>query len=551
MKINLIKSCCFFITLSIYFAVQAEVTIIHNVNGKSINQYQLSNINAMAFEYGRIISLDSKEQLLKDYPDATIIDGQGQYMLPGLHDAQADMMQAALMSERLDLTTSKSIDEIISKIKIYNEQHPKLQWIEGYGWDEKNWDKIHGKTPVPNSHDFDELKINKPIWLKHRNGYAGWANAKAMEITFANNYKSNPTAGTIIFDEEGNHTGIYMGRALTIIQPHIPALRPEKKLMAMHNQLKKLTAFGITSIDDTGIDFRTFVVYKGLARNKKLPLRVNAILSSVEKNIEDVLENGPYHEENQFLHMHAIKYYVDGEFETHGAALFKPYADKQESTGTIRQPLHLLKEKIYPITIDGWQVSIHAAGDKASHIALQALNNDLTRSNPLRHRIEDISLISNDDMNIIINHKLPITIQANPSIINLAMIKKRIGTKRSASLNQWKKMIKNGVRFLSGSGYPRYTANPFVNMYALLTQIEDSNSNHEQIMQQILATYTINPAFANRQESALGSLEIGKWADFILVDQDIFTIKTKDISNTKVLQTWIAGKKVYDINNES
>ncbi|HHL31884.1 MAG TPA: hypothetical protein ENJ41_04800, partial [Oceanospirillales bacterium] len=271
-----IKTYCLLIILNTLFTVQAKVTIIHNVKGTSINQYQLVTIDAMAFEYGRIISLDSKEQLLKAYPDATIIDGKGNYMLPGLHDAHADMMQATLMSQQLDLSTSTSIAEITSKIKLYSEQHPKLQWLEGYGWDEKNWDKIQGKTPIPTSHDLDKIKINKPMWLKHRNGQTGWANSKAMEITFANNYKSSPTAGTIVFDQEGHHTGIYMGRALTIIQPHIPALRPEKKLMAMRKQLKSLTALGLTSIDDSGIDFRTFVVYKGLARNNKLPIRVNA-----------------------------------------------------------------------------------------------------------------------------------------------------------------------------------------------------------------------------------------------------------------------------------
>ena len=263
------------------FSINAEVTIIYNVKGQTINQYELTKFNAIAFEFGRILGIGIKDVLSKSYPNAMLLDGEGQSMLPGLHDSHTNMMQTVFMSNQVNLRGTKSVAEALSRIQNFIDAHPNNQWIEGYGWDHKQWEK----AKLPSHKDLDRLMTQKPIWLRSDNRKTGWANFHAIKLTKAYKRKSSPPGGQIVFGKKRKHTGIYIDSAINVIQPHIKVLSPEKKYDALAKNLKKMAAFGITSLNDTGIDFRTSTMYKALANSQQLPIRVNVSLSSAEKKI--------------------------------------------------------------------------------------------------------------------------------------------------------------------------------------------------------------------------------------------------------------------------
>jgi predicted amidohydrolase YtcJ len=529
--------------LSLSTFLSAKVTLMHNIKGHTINQYELTQFSAIAFEYGRVLNIGNKDDLIKSYPQAKLIDGKGRFMLPGLHDSYTDIKQAVYRSVGVDLTQAKSLEDVIAKLREYIAEHPKNMWIQGYGWDHNKWDN----PKLPNYKQLEQLETNKPLWLTSNNGKYGWANLNTMNLTRTKDNKSNLPAGTIIYDDDDKHTGIYIIDKINLIQSHIYDMAPAIKYKKLKEILTNLTQYGITQIDDTTGDYRITVIYRALARAKQLPLRVNIIMDSSEKKIDTIYSQGPYHEENQFLHIHAVKYYIDGIFETHGAALNQTYSDFSGNKGFIRQPFIVLNEDIKQPINDSWQLVMHAAGDRALDQTLDFMSTKTAQSKELRHRIERATIIDVSNTGKLKEHNITLSVLPNPSVSRLNRLKNRIGSKRMKSAHNWPSQIKQKINIIAGSNYPQYSANPFYGLAALVTHSKRStpSKNISITVEQALAIYTINAAYANRQETALGSLEPEKWADFILVDQDIFTINPNDIWKTKVLQTWLAGKKVY------
>jgi len=529
-------------------ASHSKVTVIYNANGYTLNQYELTQFESLAFEDGRVLQIGSNSKIKELYADVKLVDAQGLTVLPGLHDSNTNIMQAIQQTKKVDLRGITSLKEVQEKIQDYIDKNPNNKWIEGFGWDNTLWEN----KKLPSKKDLDALNTNQHIWLTNTTGRIGWANSSAIKITRAFKYKRNPKMGKIEFDENQEHRGIYHDNALNLIQPHVTRMPIIDRYYTLVDILKDLSSLGITTLDDSGIDQKTANLYKSLAAKSKLSLRINAIISSADKDLDEFLEKGSFHYENQLLHIHAIKYFIDNSIESYGAAVIQPYKDnKKTSKGTIRQPLDFLDQEITKRAASGWQANLLANGDMASHIAFTVLSNKKSTTAELRHRIEEATLISSKDFNQGKLNGQIISIQPNFALAKIPLLNKRINKKSLKNTFAWQSLIKNGARLIAGSHYPQSTANPFYGIHALVTQ-QNRESKHtwkakeKLTVEQALAAYTINPAFANHQENSLGSLERGKWADFIIIDQDIFKIKAQDIWKTKVLQTWLAGKKIYE-----
>lgn len=552
MKNNRLKICCFLLLMSHSALTWSLPKVILNINGYSINNGELVNFTAMAFEDGKVIKIGTTQELRSLFSDAELIDGEGQFLLPGFHDSMVNMMQSALIDTQVDLRDAQSLEQIQKKIKEFASQNPDEPWIQGHGWDHNNWD-----NPVlPTHKDLDAINLNKPIWLKSKNNKMGWTNTKAMEMTKAAKYKTNPSGGQIIFNEDQSHSGVYIDYALNIIAPHIPDIKPNIKYNNIKNNLNELASLGITSIYDSGIDYRTMAIYISLSKNDELPVRVNASIASSEKKLPIIMRKEAFHQESQFLHIHGIKYYVDGELDTHSAALLQPYNDMPENKGRIKQSQAYLQDNIFQYSANGWQSTIHAMGDMANNIGLGIAINDLAKNNDLRHRIEKNVLVSDKDWSRLESNKIIYAIQPFAAIKNFHLDQKKLGRKRLKRSHQWQRLIKTGATIIIGSGFPQYSANPFLGLHAAVTR--RSHENDDKLFrrktqnlstEQALAAYTINAAFANRQEMTMGSLSPEKWADFIIVDKDIINSDANELWQTKVLQTWVAGNKVYDRKN--
>lgn len=529
------------------FVTFAKTTIIHNIHGNTINDGKRVVFDAIAFDHGKILNIGTFDDLQKDYPTENLIDGKGQSLLPGLHDAHGHIFGLAKLKNEIDLMGVTSVEESLKIIQKFIDEHPNNSWILGRGWNQALW---KGKK-FPTYKDLDSLKTNKPIWLRRVDGHAGWANSKAMEIAKTSGYLKKLPGGEIIVNEQGVQTGIFVDNAMDLVSKHIGVEKNIDNRQLIHEALMYLSTLGITAVDDAGIDWLEYDIYKTLTQENKLPIRINAMLASWSKVLDKMLSYGPY--QDDFLQIHAIKYISDGALGSRGAAMLKPYDDRPDTTGLFVQSKDFIAKLVFANANAGWQAAIHSIGDKANRIAIEIFSDPRAKTLENRNRIEHAQIIDFGDLKRLKPNHIIASMQPTHATSDKNMAQDRIGRQRLRGAYAWQTLLKKGVVIASGSDFPVELPNPFYGLHAAVTRQDRNNQPkggwipiEDMTVKQALESFTISAAYANRQEEVLGSLEPGKWADFILVDQDIFNIPKKDLWKTQVLQTWVAGKKIFD-----
>ncbi|SFB82739.1 amidohydrolase [Pseudoalteromonas denitrificans] len=538
----------FCLTLIIPPVVSAKFTLIHNVTGYTLERTgNLKQFSTLVFKDGKIVKTGDKS-LLKNYPKAHKINGNNKYLLPGLIDAHGHVIGLGQNLSRLDLRNTKSKQEIGEKLKVFAKD--KTGWIIGRGWDQENW-------PVqqfPTASDLDIYIKDMPVVLTRVDGHAIWANTKAMSLASISSSTLAPNGGEIMRLDNNNPSGVFIDKAENLINEHIPKSTKNEINHALNLAGEHLLSLGITSVHDAGIDLTTWQVYKQRSKNKSLPFRIYAMLSASDPSLEKMLNAGTYQEQNDFLSIRSIKVYADGALGSRGAALLEDYADRPQHKGLMLESQNQL-EKLYTQSFKhGFTANTHAIGDRANKTVLDAYESVFKKTGGrlLRNRIEHAQIVHIDDIPRFKKLNIIPSMQPVHATSDMHMAPIRLDDKRLVGAYAWQTFIKQGSHLAAGSDFPVELANVFHGFYSAVSRMDQNQQPekgwfYEQALsrKQAFKAFTLDGAYAAHQEFKIGSLERGKWADFILVDQDIFKAPVSQIYKTQVLETWIAGEKKY------
>ncbi len=524
-------------------------TALHNVTGYTLTAAGVRKFQVLVFDdQGRVLAAGERE-LLRQHSDAERIDGDGQYVLPGLTDAHAHVYGQGFLSMSLNLAGSPSLEDAVSKIAAFAESGPQRGWILGRGWNQVLW-------PVrefPRASDIDAVVNKRPVWLRRIDGHAGWANSRALKLAGIDKNTPDPLGGRIIRDRNGEATGVLVDMAMGLVAAHVPSPGKADIRDAYLKAVESLLALGMTGVHDAGISITEAEVYMSMADNGELNMRIYAMLSDTGANL-DAMRQPLRAYGNDRLDIASVKLYADGALGSRGAAMIDPYSDDVENRGLPFYTQDELDGFVQKANGMGFQVGIHAIGDLGNRMALDAFDKAQSgKASPLRNRIEHAQIIALDDIARFSELGIIASIQPTHATSDMNMAEERVGPERIKGGYAWRHLLDSGAVIASGSDFPTELPNPFLGLYAAVTRQDtdgdpDGGWYADQALTraEALHSFTLGAAFAAHQEDRLGSLEAGKWADFIVVDRDYFEIPVAEIDDIRVLQTWVGGKLVFN-----
>lgn len=546
---TIFKSFIYMIFLCTAQAAVATDTLLHSVTGYTSTDDGIVSFSAMVFdEDGKIVATGG-EELITEYDGAEKIDGTGLYVLPGLHDGHGHVSSQGFLNVELNVTGSESLEEAIERIAAYDKANPGSGWIKGRGWNQVLW-------PVqafPTAAAIDAVVADRPVWLRRIDGHAGWANSKALELAGIDNDTPDPVGGKIIRDDNGNATGTLIDTAMSFVSSQVPGASKDEYRRAFLAAFKELTSLGLTSIHDAGISIEEAEVYMSMADNGEMSMRIYAMLWEAGANL-DAIGKPIIAYGNDRLDIRSVKLMSDGALGSRGAAMIDPYEDDTENRGLRMYTQAEVNAKVKKANDMGFQVGIHAIGDFGNRQSLDAFEaSQGGMASPLRNRVEHAQIITLEDIPRFAELGVIPSMQATHATSDMNMAEDRIGVTRLEGAYAWRKLLDSGAVIANGSDFPVELANPMHGLYASVTRqsrgglpeggwrIEDGLTRAET-----LHSFTLGAAYAALQEDRLGSLEPGKWADFIVVDRDFFEIPAAEIDDIQVIQTWVGGELVYE-----
>jgi len=530
------------------------------VNGKI---YTVDNTrpftSALAVRGGRVLFVGSDiEARALAKASTSVIDLHGATVLPGFVDAHAHLLGLGNMLRRVNVAGSTSYDEVIERVKAWSKDVKPGEWIVGRGWDQNRWQS----KDFPTNEALSRAFPNNPVAITRVDGHALLANARAMEVARVSAETADPEGGRIIRLASGSPAGVFIDNAQSLIGRAIPASTPSDIRKAILAAIAECNRWGLTGVHDPGEDAETIGIYEQLAKEGKYNLRNYVMLSDPGEPGSPATLRNPYLVRGPqsalydgHLWVRAIKLYADGALGSRGAALLAPYADEPTNSGLlVSRPEHIEAWAEAGLR-RGFQVNVHAIGDRGNRIALDAFEAALKTIPTANHRfrIEHAQVLSPEDIPRFAKLGVIPSMQATHQTSDMRWAETRVGPQRIRGAYAWRSLLNTGVVIPNGTDFPVEEVNPLLTFHAAVTRQDPTNSpaggwypEQKMTREEALQSMTIWPAYAGFQESVLGSLTPGKYADFVILDRDIMHVPDTEILGARVVSTWIAGKRVYE-----
>ena len=511
--------------------------IAYNGNIYTVNN-DFNVASAFAVKDGKFIDVGNDE-IFSKYNSKQKIDLNGSTVLPGLIDAHCHFYGLGLNQSVIDLTGTSSFNEILEKIAFENNKDV----IRGRGWDQNDWEI----KEFPDKLKLDLAYPNTPVILERIDGHAYLVNQKALDIAGIDiNTKS--TNGSLL-SKKGKLTGVLIDGPMSIIDDAFGEISLDNKIKALISAQKICFQNGLTTVDDAGLSKEVILLIDSLQKKDLLKMRVYAMISNSEDDVDYFLENGPI--KTNSLNVRSVKVYGDGALGSRGATLKEPYSDDKHNYGKLVTSYKDIKDLADKLAKANFQMNTHAIGDSTINILIDTYSKVLENKTDPRWRIEHSQIIDLNDIDGYNNKILP-SVQPTHATSDMYWANDRVGSKRIKGAYAYKALLEKSKVIGLGTDFPVEKVNPFHTFYASISR-KDLNDYPEKgfefenalSREETLKGMTIWAAYLNFEEKEKGSIEKGKFADFIIIDRDIMKVETNKTPNTKVLKTYLSGELVY------
>jgi predicted amidohydrolase YtcJ len=474
-------------------------------------------------------------------------DGKGRTLVPGLIDGHGHVTSLGFSLLNLDLSQTKSLDEAKVKIAAFAAENPGRPWIIGSGWNQEVW----GLGRFPTAADLAGIGGGRPILLSRVDGHAVWVNDAALTAGGVTATTKSPAGGRIEM-AGGKPTGILVDNAMALVEKAVPARQPKDYDAALAKAQDALLARGVTAIADMGIDIRDWQAFRRAGDRGALRVRIMAYAAGTE---QAALIAGPaptpwlYDDK---LRLGGVKLLVDGALGSRGAWLKAPYADAPTQTGIPILTPAQLRNQMSRAAMDGFQLAVHAIGDRGNAEVLDAIDElAATYKGDRRWRIEHAQIVDPADLPRFALNGTIASMQPQHESSDWKMAIARLGPARLGGAYAWKSMLDNKVPLAFGSDVPVEPADPFIGLKSALTRTDGNDEpfggwlpEQRVTLADALRAYTWGAAYAGFAEQRFGNLAPGQRADFLILDKDIELARPADLPQTQVREVWIGGQRV-------
>ncbi|AQA18731.1 amidohydrolase [Halioglobus japonicus] len=535
--------------LAVTSTTAAATTLIHNIEGYSLENGELIRFSALEFDGSKITARYPTDEAAAQSSATTKLDGNGATMLPGLIDAHGHIAGYGQALASVNLFGTSSEAEAAQRVARFAAQS-KEPWIQGGGWNQVLWDV----REFPTRATLDAIDTDRPIALRRIDGHALWVNSTALEMAGIHAETVDPDGGQIIRGPDGKPTGVLIDNAMDAVYRAIPSQTQNDIAESQRQALLSAASFGLTSVHDAGVSAAEVSALQRLHSNNTLPLRVYAMLDVLDPGNDATLASGPQIDPNHRLDIRSVKISADGALGSRGAALAEDYSDKPGHKGLLLLSDEDLVLHMSRAMAAGYQVNTHAIGDLANTRVLDLYETLIAKEDSagLRHRIEHAQILQVEDIPRFAQLGVIASIQPTHATSDMNMAGDRLGEDRLVGAYAWKSLLDDGAQVAGGSDFPVEHPNPFYGLYSAITRQDQAGGppggwlpGQKISRAEALSLFTEGAAFAAHQESAIGRLAPGYFADFILVRENYFEMPESAIWNSTVLETWVAGEPVY------